>query len=260
MKIQYTNDIKNIKSSFLIYGKSGVGKTTLATTIGNDSKVFIINAEGGLRSIEGSRIASADVNLDDDGKPLGVDAKYKRLQELVSFLKKPEQLKQFDWVVVDSLTEISKIVYQYQEIQANKKENLTQKGEVDGFAMWRNYNSSISKFLRAFRHTNVIFLALSKYEDENKVTAPALESRSMREESCAMVDFVFYFKVDEEIKEEKGKKTITQKRRLYTKANPAYTAKDRSGKLSAIEPNSLALILKKIYTKKAQKHTEKNPF
>lgn len=103
----------------IIYSDAGVGKTTMAGTL--PGRVLILSAEDGLRSLklfqasERKRISVAEVKDTDDLK----DA-YGKLQS--GALK-------FDWVVVDSISEIAEMMLR--EYKRKDKDPRQSYGKVD---------------------------------------------------------------------------------------------------------------------------------
>lgn len=103
----------------IIYSDAGVGKTTMAGTL--PGRVLILSAEDGLRSLklfpasERKRISVAEVKDTDDLK----DA-YSKLQS--GALK-------FDWVVVDSISEIAEMMLR--EYKRKDKDPRQSYGKVD---------------------------------------------------------------------------------------------------------------------------------
>lgn len=133
-----------------ICGEPGSGKTTIIKTIRSDAKVLILNTEGGLNSIAGhlelnkNSIVVRDINTYDD----------------INKIKKytNDDIKGFDYIVVDTLSFMYKIIARHYIKDSQKVANVN---EI------QHYNQmSIDLFdvLNAFKNlkANIIFLIHTK--------------------------------------------------------------------------------------------------
>ena len=144
MKIQSTNNLELKKVHMAVTGYSGSGKTYLASTI--KGKPLILNADKGVLSLK-------DHNL-----------KYvtaKTWQDVVDFMKfitNEAQMKKhgFDWVVIDSLSAIEKILRDHLDDM-----------DVTGFDKWEHYEKNVGGIMKTLRDSET-FNSLTIFEVEEK--------------------------------------------------------------------------------------------
>ena len=213
IKIKSTKDVTAEGANMVIYGESGVGKTTLISHVENS---IILSAEQGLLSLSKFDIPYIEItNIDD-------------VEDAYQYVRKSE----YDNIFFDSLTEIAEVVLY--EMKEGKKDKRQAYGELaDAFGVM------IRKF-RDIKGKNTIFFAKMKwiYDDEGTVVAyaPLMPGRVLPHGLPYLVDEVFCYKMDR-----KGT------RFFQTVADRKHPAKDRSGNLSnpESEPN-LDEIIKRI--------------
>lgn len=220
MKINKTNDLKNKRISALIFGSSGAGKTTLASTL--EGRTLVISAESGLLSLASHNIDY--VNIEGD--------KVKCLREIVLELMNGVE---YENIFLDSLTEISQIFLEhFQQQYQERKDALVLFGEV------AKTLRSFIKTIRDLTQYNIFVTALEKNDKDDMsrmIYTPNLVG-SMARDVNQYFDEVFCLKVFQ--KEDK------QERLLITDHYDGRTCKDRSGKLDKFEPANLQKILNKI--------------
>lgn len=203
IKIKSTKDVTAEGANIVIYGESGVGKTTLISHLDN---AIILSAEQGLLSLAKFDIPYLEIkNIDD-------------VQEAYDYCRKSE----YSNIVFDSLTEIAEVVLY--ELKENKKDKRQAYGELaDAFGVL------IRKF-RDIKGKNIIFFAKMKhiYDDEGNIVAysPMMPGRVLPHALPYLTDIVMVYKIDR-----KGE------RALYTVADRRFPAKDRSGNLDAVIKN-----------------------
>ncbi len=129
MKIQSTRSIQDRGLKILIFGESGVGKTTLARTI--KEPVLVISAEGGLLPLHENDIQYIDITRDDDNKPINKTKRFDRLREVFVYLNTEECRKTYKVIYIDSLTEISQCVFDMlKEKYPDKADSLKLYGDL----------------------------------------------------------------------------------------------------------------------------------
>ena len=217
MEIKSTKDIKASKINALIFGESGVGKTTLASTL--EQSTVIVSAESGLLSLKGFEIDYIEV---------------KTLEELKESLDSVSKSK-YENIFIDSLTEISQLFL----------ENARKKYPEDRqtMKMYGHVLDTMTSFIKYCRdmEKNIFFTALDKVtQDElgKRFHVPDLVG-SMSTKCAQYFDFVFHYRL---IKSE-DKDT----RCLITGKTDNAIGKDRSGKLELMERPDLSVIINKVF-------------
>lgn len=204
----------------LVYGPSGVGKTTLATTTPDPSKTLVLSAEGGTLSIADSGVHCVQVNELHD------------VRRTVAWLKK--NAAAFDWIILDSVTEIAEVVL------AEEKEK-----SKDGRAAYGEMATKMTGVLKAFRDlpANVVVIAATRTRDDDGqlVLGPDTPGNKLAERLPYLFDEVLYYHA-------KRGEDGTIKRALLTTNDGKRIAKDRSGKLDQWERPDLAALAEKIHT------------
>ena len=187
----------------LIYGASGVGKTTLASTA--PSPLFL-SAESGLLSIAHKSPEFDEIKSTDD------------LKRVYHALKTGHgDYRKYQTIVIDSISEINEIVKEEILGNANKGNNKDSLSQRD----WGDVLRKIIKILREFRDLpyNVVFIAGESYEkDEDSLfkILPGLNGKAAKE-IAHFLDIVAYLEIDK-----------SGKRNVITKPNNRVLSKDRS--------------------------------
>lgn len=242
MRLTSTKSMGVNRLKLLIYGRAGVGKTTLASTL--PGKTLIVSAESGLLSISKFDIPVFDITIDDDGFSIPISKRFEKLREVLRYLETDEAIKTYDNIFIDSLTEISQNLIEKLQIEIPDSK--------DTIKMWGEYAKTMKAFVKAFRdlpYYNVIFSALEKEEqDEFKRKFIRINVQgSIGSDLPAFFDEVFYYTSIE------NKEDATEGRILITQSSSRIVAKDRSGTLNPYEEPNLSLIFKKIQTQQKQK-------
>ena len=248
----------------LVYGPSSVGKTKLIETLPDLSRVCIINADNGLKTLLRTKEEIPVYDLlrkqkrdpkDKDkylykknGDPiLEIIPPKDRFPKLINFLKvhamKEDFQDGFDWLVFDDATEMLNMLFDYlselPEFNGPDKDKMMLK-------LWLNYDRKGTQFmksLRDFAPFNILVLALSCYDkdaDTSKrfigVNAPGTK---LPQRIPSLFDEVFYMDF---VKDNKG----NEFRKLITQTHKTAIAKDRSGVLEKFEDPDLTKILNKM--------------
>lgn len=218
INLKRTSDVHLNGVKLLVYGQAGAGKTTLAATMPNP---IIISAEGGLLSIKDSDLPYLEVN------------DMASLMEAFSYVA-GDGGKEFDSVVLDSLSEIGEVV-----LIAEKEKNK------DGRAAYGEMASQMTSLIRAFRDLpgkHVLMTAkVEKSQDESgrMLYSPSLPGNKVAQSLPYFFDEVLALRV------EKDAEGITQ-RALMCDSDGLWIAKDRSGSLDAWEQPDAGEIIAKI--------------
>jgi hypothetical protein len=214
----------------LIIGEAGIGKTSLLRSLPEGEKACTLNGEGGLlsvrdlvknKTVEGFNISSIP-ELEEALMLLGTNAEMK---------------ERYQWVFIDSLTEIAdRCETEYKQRYPNKE---------DTYKMWGEYSDKMTVLVKAFRDLhpyNVVFTCLPTWDkdDNNKrFLAPNVAGRGLKELLPSFFDEVFYMI---NVQGEDG----AMYRSFQTFRTAQIPAKDRSGALEAYELPNLGTIRAKI--------------
>ena len=206
----------------LIYGRSGVGKTTLA---GTTPDVLMLSAEAGVLSLRDKSIPMIQITT------------VAELSEAYHWITTNPQAKSFKTIFLDSITEIA------EQVLSNAKLQVKDPRQAYGELI-----EKMNMLVRSFRDLpgkNVVMLAKqeSHLDEVSKMTmfGPAMPGSKVSQQLPYLFDEVFRLGVG---KTPDG----TEYRFLQTQPDLQYEAKDRSGVLDAIEPPNLSHIFNKILT------------
>lgn len=214
--------------NILVYGDSGVGKTTLAGSADDCPDLrpcLIIDFEGGTESL---------VRTFPDVQQVRVTT-WKEMQQVYDELHRGEH--GFSTVILDSLTEIQKFnMYSVMEELIKNRPDLDP--DVPGMREWGKNLEQMRKFVRGFRDLpmNTIFTALKKDEKNDKTgmvtTKPSLSGK-LADEVAAFLDIVVYYYV----KRIGSGEDAEDKRLLLTQKTETIIAKDRTSRLPMVMEN-----------------------
>lgn len=206
----------------IIYGESGLGKTSLIKNLPAEDSL-IINVENGLLSL-------GDYPVD------FVDAK--TVKDVLDLLKQVD-MKKYKTVFIDSITELSQNHYtllkkKYEQIERSENK----KPGSMGIRLWGDFLEDFSvlfKTLRDLKKNVVAFSLVKEHEDSGIVEKlPDVYGKSSKR-IVAWFDECLYMHMNKE----------NERKFLTEKANNIM-AKDRSGKLDKVTPADLSLVFKKI--------------
>lgn len=225
----------NDNFNMLIYGDSGVGKTTLAgsaSVVPELSPVLFIDVEGGTMSLAHSYPDVEAIRI----------TSLAELQKLYNELHKGEH--GYRTIVIDSLTEIQKMSMNAIMRKA-RSDNPDIDPDMPQVQHWGKNLSQTRTTVRAWRDlpVNVIFTALVDSEKDNRgktVMRPSLTGKA-KGEIPGFVDIVLYYyiRVDKE----------RTKRLLLAAQTDTVIVKDRSGKLpQLLEEPTMADIYSAIHS------------
>jgi hypothetical protein len=211
--------------NILVYGDSGVGKTTFAGSadeVPSMRPVLFIDIEGGTESLRHSYPEVDTIRV----------TTWKEMQEVYNVLYSGEH--PYKTVVLDSLTEIQKFnMYSIMTDLAQKRPDLDP--DVPGMREWGKNLEQIRRMVRGFRDLDMhtIFTSLAKTDKDQKTgissTKPSLSGK-MADEVAAFLDIVVYYYV----KQIGDGSDAEFKRLLLTQKTDSQVAKDRSGKLPMV--------------------------
>jgi hypothetical protein len=231
MQVQSTKSFSSNQIKILVIGSSGDGKTFLASTTEDHSRTLVINAENGLLTLHDFDIPVIDISQEEPA-----ENKIKKLVEIYQYLKTDEAQEKYDWIFIDSLTEISQILVQGLKTKYPDKK--------DGLNLWGEYAEKIVNLIKSFRDLkgyHVVMTSLQAMDkDEHQRMFFGVDMNGKVSQRCpAFFDEVFTLRAFET---EEGE----FKRALQTQPFDGYLAKDRSGKLDRFEPCNLAAVKAKM--------------
>ena len=218
-------------AKILVYGMAGAGKTFLARTA--PGKVLVISAEAGLLSIRDAQNVEA--------------IEVKSAAEVVEVYEALRSGKlQYDTVCLDSISEISELLLQAEK--ARHKDARKAYGEVQ---------ESVTNVMRAFRDLQMHVMFICKEDKVNNdgtfEQAPKMVGTKLGQSITYFFDEVLALRVIEDTDAEGNP---IQARWLQTRIGQGYVAKDRSGKLEAIEEPNLTKLIEKLGFATIQNQTQ----
>jgi hypothetical protein len=206
----------------LVHGPAGSGKTTLCATTGGAP--VIISAEAGLLSLRHHNIPVIEVTSIED------------VLQAYRFISEAGEAKQFDWVCLDSISEIAEVC-----LAAEKKTNK------DVRAAYGALQEQMAGLIRAFRDLpqRNVYMSCKQQRQADEATGsqlhfPSLPGAKLGQGISYFFDEVFALRVE---KDSEGNPA----RWLQTGRDVQYEAKDRSGCLAMFEPCNLAELVAKIH-------------
>ena len=242
-----------------IFGKSGIGKTTLLKTL--DHPTLLVDLEAGdlcLQDWEGDKvslktyedirdfcvlIAGVDPSVP-DGEPFS-QSDYDRVEKDIG--KRSDVLGKYQTIFIDSITVMSRLCLSWAE---NLDENKSRTGAKDIRNAYGTLGRDMMRLLTRVQHTpdkNILFVGIldEKTDEFNRVSfEPQMDGGKIAREISGIVDLVLTMDIAED-------QAGNRRRCFYTTADNehGYPAKDRSGKLLAIEPANLKNLFNKINKK-----------
>ena len=220
MRLTTTREAAHLQGlKVLVYGGAGVGKTSLCATVPNP---VVISAEAGLLSLRGHDLAVIEVGTLDD------------IHDAYRFLAESEEARLFEWVCLDSISEIAEVVL-----------SRERKATKDPRQAYGALYEHMGDLLRAFRDLpRSVYMSAKAERNKDEISgamlfSPSLPGQKLGQSIAYLFDEVFALRVE---KDADGNPS----RWLQTGADFQYTAKDRSGALSLFEPPNLGAIATKI--------------
>jgi phage nucleotide-binding protein len=215
--IKNTKDLEAPKIKVLVHGPSGSGKTRLCATTGGTP--LIISAEAGLLSLRNEAIDIWEVkNMND-------------LREAYQFLQED---KKYDWVCVDSISEIAEVVLSTEK--AKTKDPRKAYGEMQEI---------MTQLIRSYRDLpKNIYMSAKQERVRDEVSGAMLYGPSAPGQKIGPALPYFFDEIFalHNWKDEQGE----MRRAFQTQRDNQYEAKDRSGALDFTEKPDLSYITAKI--------------
>lgn len=227
--ISKTSDDKHKRVTVLIYGEHGIGKTTLAKTLGvtDDSKLLYVAADPGQLALRDREFACMSPK-DHKGSPMMAILEHAKSEP-------------YEWVVVDGIDSLAKEVLRGEK--AKTKDGRKAYGEmIDKMEFWLEE-------MRDIPDKNILFIThMASSQDDMGVTShgPSVPSNSLKDTVPAMFDLVGCMR---SVRTADGMQRLIQ---FQPEAASGYVCKDRSGALDALEKPDVAAILAKIHNEKKE--------
>lgn len=205
----------------LVYGRAGMGKTYLATTV---ERPFIIRTEPGLLSLNKFNIPYASANT------------VQELHAFADWLARDPNARQFGTIFIDSVSEVLEIILAAERLRVGQKEPRKAYNELLILAL---------DLIRKFRDLvgfNVVFIAKEEYSQDDQgamMFRPKFPGKQVGIEAPYFFDEVWQLHL---MRHTDGK----DYRVLRCHPTLQHEAKDRSGALDPIENANLHTIFEKI--------------
>ena len=241
----------------VIFGRSGIGKTSLLWTLRNSTTLFF-DLEAGDLAIEGLAVDAIRprtwtecrdfaVFIGGPNPALRDDQVYSAAHYAAVCQKfgDPAALDRYDTVFIDSITVAGRLCFQWCKGRPEAHSEKTGKPDVRG--AYGLHGREMIAWLTHLQHTrgkNIWFVGIldEKLDDFNrKVFVPQIDGSKTGLELPGIVDQVIT------MAEIKGDGDQLQRGFVFQTLNPwGYPAKDRSGRLDPIEPPHLGQLMGKI--------------
>lgn len=208
----------------IVYGGSGVGKTTLIASL--QGKLLILSSESGLLSLAGADLDADVVEVN------SIDA----LRAVYAELRNGDH--GYDWVILDSVSEIAEVVLSAEK--AKTKDPRQAYGALQ---------DEMIKIMRAFRDLACgVYFSAKLHTNKDEATGRVsygigMPGSKLGEGIPYLFDEVFRMIV---IDEDDGRGGKVSARYLMTSTDGKSVAKDRSGRLDSLEVADLGAIVAKI--------------
>jgi phage nucleotide-binding protein len=207
----------------MIYGQSGIGKTSLLGTL-PAAETLIVSAESGLLCLQDKSIDVVEVKS------------YDAVRTAFGYLAKNEDQGKYKFVCIDSLTEISDLLIKH----LKSKEEY--KNPSNALKLWGEFSETMIGLIKAFRDLDrhIVFTALSDDVNDGGIITkkPMIAGNKAQQLMPSFFDEVFYLSINQD-----------NERIIHTQPTHSFIAKDRSGKLEVTEVADLNLIFNKIQGK-----------
>lgn len=204
----------------LVYGRAGMGKTTLCATAPNP---VIISAEAGLLALRHTQIPVIEIRTIDD------------LMEAYQWATESEEAKNFETICLDSLTEVAEVVL------SNAKKSTKDPRQAYGELIER-----MGVTIRSFRDLSGkhVYMSAKQESIKDDTVGTTMYGPSMPGSRLGgQLPYMF----DEVLRLTLGRTPDGQEYRyLQTRPDFQSDAKDRSGTLDPVEAPDLTVIINKI--------------
>lgn len=197
--IKNTSETENTFVNVIVYGDSGVGKTSLVKSL-PESDTLVVSLEDGLLSLKGHKYDYVNA---------------KTVAQVLEIVQS-DAINKYKTVVIDSITELSQNTY----LDLKKKYSDPKMA----MKLWGDFSEQFSVLFKTLRRLekNILAIALPRDKEDEAgvlIKKPDVYGKSS-DRIIAWFDECFYMYVDKE-----------GNRKLLTETSKNVQAKDRSGKL-----------------------------
>lgn len=228
IEVRNSSDVHENGVKSLVYGDSGIGKTTLLSTAPGP---LIISCEAGLLSIADTNTPYIQIDADYENP----DKSLQEIYDALEFAQESEEARKYETISLDSITEVAQVMlFQLKIKYKDPRQSYTVLAD------------ELGKLMRGFRDLkgkNVLVSAKSaRIEDSDTgiVTyKPKMPGKELLFDIPYIFDQVLYMTL---MADEEG----TEYRILKTKKGYGYDAKDRSRTLQPIEEPNMSKIVAKV--------------
>lgn len=218
MQLQSTNSVA-ISQHTVLYGGAGTQKTRMIPTLTNP---VICSTDQGLASIR-------EHNL-----PFVECSEYRQIGEFREWMA-TDAAQQFEEVVFDDFTEICEMRLRFELTQTSHGQQAYGKMADEILAFWR--------FIRDWKHHKVIVIMKeARIQDQNKalIYAPKTPGKALDGQAEYLFGQIYRMESCTDPKTQQSYPVIR------CQGNDQCKAKDRSGRLEALEPAHLGNIIQKV--------------
>lgn len=236
MELQKTNALKYQWVKLCLYAGSGWGKTSMFGSL-PEEETIIVDIEKGLMPLQDKSYMAFPV---DDGQlKANLDAIILAAKTNSTYLG--VDFKKINYICLDSITRLSKRVIDL--LRTNPK----YADPKNSMLLWGDFTTVVGKVIRDFisLDKHIVFTAL--VDESSSTRMPMMDGAKEQASLVGYFDEIFYGTQDE-----------AGLRKVYTSPLPAFTAKDRSGRLPKIinlkenERLDLVKVINKILNKEVK--------
>lgn len=219
LKFGNTKNFQTSGIKVLVYGRPGIGKTTLCATA---PAPIILSAESGLLSLRSREIDTITVESIED------------LKEAYEFFASSQEAQRYQTICLDSISEIAELVL--------AKEKTINADARKAYGTMQDTLVSVIRSFRDLPNFNVYFSCKMEKSEDDLGTIKFMPSFPGRN----LAQNVGYFFDEEFAMVASSDQEGNVYRWLQTRADTQYEAKDRAGVLDAYEAPNLTSIFNKI--------------
>lgn len=204
----------------LVYGAPGTGKTPLCNTA---PRPLLLSCEPGLLSMRGSNV------------PTFVAPTPKHIDDFFLWLLKSNEVKNFDTICVDSLSEMASI-YLREFLSKSSSSGNKAHGQL---AYGKMADAVLPHLNNLFHMPNKHTYLICKQETVEGMNRPSFPGKFLATYVPHLYDIILHLAVH-------NIPNVGQHKALRTAASFDTVARDRSGKLNEFEPCDLTAMFKKV--------------